>query len=420
MQPNVSSHASEPKKPLGSRFHRLFAVVTLTGVGDGLTFTALPWLATMLTSSAFLISLVTAANRLPWLLFSLPFGALVDRYPRHLLMAGASIVRAVMIAVLTLAVLGDWISIPLLVVLIFFFGTAKVMYDSTAQTIVPMIVPKSQLERANGLFSSAQLITSDILGGAVCGFLIMLGLPLPFLIDTITSTLSFPLLLGLKTAKPAGETRPQRHLGAETMEGLRFVGGHPLLRSLALFSIGITGTFSALVATQVLYMQEILGFDSFEFGLLISFATVGSILGGQCVTLLKKRFGARGSLLLSLLVMAIGYGLVGLNSQWAVVGGLYFICSFFVVVWSVLNLTFRQRLVPNELLGRVNGVFRFLSWGISSLGALFGGGLITIGAMFYDREWAIRSPYLVLCAVYLVLFFVARRIFRAELLQEAE
>jgi MFS family permease len=407
------------KKPLGSQFRCLFAAVSMTSMGDGLTSNALPWLATTLTGNVLLVSLLSFSTRLPWLLFSLPFGVLIDRIPRHQLMAVGSLLRAAMITILTVAVFGGWATLPLLIIVTFVFGTAKVMFDSTTQTMVPMVVEKDQLERANGLFSSATIITSDILGGALSGMLLMVGLPLPFMIDAVTSTLAIPLLAGMKGSYRATEKRKHLSFRGDMMEGLKFVWNEPLLRPLALFSIGMTGAFSTITAVQVFFMKEILKLNSFGFGVLISIATVGSIIGGQVVAKVRGKLGARKSILLSIGVMTLCYGLCGLSSHWAVVGTLYTIASFFVVVYSVMNVSFRQRIVPDELLGRVNGVFRFLSWGVSSLGALFGGLLISTGELLVGREWALRLPYLFLFTVYAVLFPIAIRIFNEERLKKA-
>ncbi|CAM3845100.1 hypothetical protein BS11774_19800 [Bacillus subtilis] len=398
-------------------FRRLFTAVTLTSIGDGLTFNALPWVAASLTSNTILASFVSSAIFLPWLLFSLPFGILIDRYPRNLLMAVSGTVRAVMILLLTVLIILGWATVPLLIILTFLFGTAKVMFDCTAQTIVPMVVKSKQLEKANGLFASVQLIASDLLGGALAGILILIGLPAPFVIDVITSVTSIPLLMRMKGNFQAREERKKVTFKADLKEGLLFVWNDPLLRPLALFGSGVTMVFSMITAMQVFFMKEILHLSSFEFGLLISFATVGSVIGGRAVSNLKIKLGARKSLLISILTMGICYGIAGLSSNWYIVGLFYFIASFFIVVWGVLNVTYRQRIVPQELLGRVNTVFRFLSWGVSSIGTIIGGILVSVGEVAFNREWALRLPYLVLLCVYIIFFFIAIRLFSKERLE---
>jgi MFS family permease len=413
MQPQQTiKELPQKSASLGVPFRRLFAAVAMTGTGDGLTTTALPWLAATLSGNALLVSLVSAASRLPWLLFSLPFGVVIDRFPRHMLMAASSLVRAVMIGMITLSIFFGFANLPLLIALTFLFGTAKVMYDSTAQTIVPTVVEDRFLERANGLVSTVQLVSSDILGGALAGLLMTVGMPYPFLIDALTSSVSIPLLAGniRKEITVGGQpNRPSFHY--DLMKGVRFVWHDPLLRPLALFQIGMTGAFSIITAMQVFFMKEILHLSSLGFGVLISVATLGSILGGQLAAKVKDKLGTRKSILLAIGVMDVGYGLSGVSSHWAVVGPLYTICAFFIVVWNVLNLSFRQRLVPEGLLGRVNGVFRFMSWGIGSVGAILGGVLITCGERVVGREWALRLPYLLLFVVYGVLWLIAVRLF---------
>ncbi|TJY41815.1 MFS transporter [Cohnella pontilimi] len=420
MQTQLSiENVPQKRTSLGASFRRFYTAVALTGAGDGMTTAALPWLAAALSGNALLVSMVSAASRLPWLLFSLPFGVMIDRFPRHVLMAVSSFVRAVMMGLITLSVYFGFANLPLLIVLTFLFGTAKVMYDSTAQTMVPMLVEQKELERANGLVSSVQLVTSDILGGALAGLLLTVGMPYPFLIDTLTSAASIPMLAGLKREETAVVRAHRLSFRHDLMQGVRFVWHDPLLRPLALFQIGMTGAFSVITAMQVFFIKEILHLNSFGFGVLISVATLGSIAGGQFVSRVKEKLGTRKSILLAIGVMAVGYGLCGVSSHWAVVGALYTIGAFFIVVWNVINVSFRQRIVPEELLGRVNGVFRFLSWGVASIGAVLGGVLITGGEPLIGREWALRSPYLLLFVVYAILWLIAVRLFDEDKLKRA-
>ncbi|MEJ8545581.1 MFS transporter [Brevibacillus borstelensis] len=417
MQSLQKVEKQKKKQTLGASFRRLFAVISMTSLGDGLTFNALPWLAATITSNAMFISLVSVCFRLPWLLLSLPFGVIIDRFPRNVLMIISSTIRAITISILAFATIGGWVSLPLLIIVTFLFGAAKVMFDSTIQTVVPIIVEKQQLERANGLFSTAQLITSDILGGALAGMLIMIGLPLPFVIDAVTSTCSIPLLKALRGSDQIVEKRKHLSFRSDIMEGIRLVKNSSLLRALAIFSIGMTGPFSSITAVQIFFMKEVLNLNALGFGVLISVATIGSILGGQFVSKIKNKIGTRNSILLAIAVMGLGYGCTGLSSHWAIVGVLYTISAFFVVVWNIISVSIRQRLVPNELLGRVNGVFRFLSLGISSIGAFLGGALVSGGELLVGREWSVRLPYFFLFFVYTLLFLIAFRFFNVERLK---
>jgi len=386
----------------------------MSNIGDGLTLTALPWLATTVTSNALYVSLIPTAMRLPWLLFSLPAGVLIDLLPRKRLMVLMNMGRAVITALLAIFVFRSQVTWPLLTLMAFLFGTTGVMFNSTTQTVVPSIVERSGLERANGLLNAAQLITSDILGRPVGGLLITIALYVPFAVDTLTSTLSTLLLLPIGGLSHTSNTKRRLQLREDLLEGIRYVWQHPLLRGLALLSIGTNVMYSAVLATQILFIRDILGINSFGFGLLLSAAALSSILGSQSVTWLRDRVGTKNTLIISMLAIGISLGLVGVSSQWEVVGVLYMVEGFFVVVSSVLNLSIRQRLVPDHLLGRTGGVFRFLSWGVSPLGMLLGGFLVTGGEPVLGRALALRSPFLLTGIVYGVLAFAALRLLPTE------
>jgi MFS family permease len=148
------------------------------------------------------------------------------------------------------------------------------------------------------------------------------------------------------------------------------------------------------------------------FGVLISTAAAGSILGSQCAAWIKNFLGTKKAMLTSMSIVGLSLGLVGVSSHWWMVGALYVVASFFIVVWSVLSLSLRQRVVPNHLQGRVGGTFFLLSWGVSSIGMLFGGLLVILGEWWIDRDFGLRLPNLLFGVVYAMLFFLAFRLFR--------
>ena len=165
---------------LGPNYRKLFGASTISNLGDGIGTVAYPWLASAITRNALLVALVTVFQRLPWLVFSLPAGVITDRYDRRSLMIGANVARAVFTAAVAVMVLQRQDLLPgpnelddattvvatnaslYVVVLIatLFLGTAEVLYDNTAQTIMPSLVDESQLERANGRLWSCLLYTS--------------------------------------------------------------------------------------------------------------------------------------------------------------------------------------------------------------------------------------------------------------------
>ncbi|PZT55611.1 MFS transporter [Paenibacillus silvae] len=413
-------------------YAKLFGAFSLTFLGDGLTLAAVPWLVSTLTTDTLYASITMTALRLPWLIFSLPVGVLIDRYSRKHMLVGASFTRMLFLLMLTICIWGGWISIPLLALFMFGIGLSRVVFDSTVQTIIPQIVEEKKLEKANGQFTAGQLITSDILGVALGGFIITMHIVYPFAIDTVTAVLSLLLIIGLRgsfrptitKAVQAQETsasaskqqttqeenkqqgRPMKNWKREMWLGIRYVFQDQFLRGLAILSVTITLMFSMILVTQIFFVREVLQLEAYAFGILISIATIGSILGSQAVASMRKRWSSKQLILLSILAMGLLYGAVGLTSNAYVVGGLYFSAAFFIVVYNVTRSSILQRSVPNELLGRVGSVFRFLSFGISAIGTLLGGLLVRVSETFFDRLFSLQLPYLLLSAVYIVACFL--------------
>ncbi|SCY36122.1 Predicted arabinose efflux permease, MFS family [Paenibacillus polysaccharolyticus] len=402
-----------------SNYSKLFGAFSLTFLGDGLTLAAVPWLVSTLTTDTLYASITMTALRLPWLIFSLPVGVLIDRYSRKHMLVGASFTRMIFLLFLTICIWGGWISIPLLALFMFGIGLSRVVFDSTVQTIIPQVVEEKKLEKANGQFTAGQLITSDILGVALGGFIITMHIVYPFAIDTVTAILSLLLISGLRGSfHPAKskesqvqeqaekETRPMKNWKREMWSGIQYVFQDRFLRGLAILSVTITLMFSMILVTQIFFVREVLQLEAYAFGILISIATIGSILGSQAVAYMRKRWSSKQLILLSILSMGLLYGAVGLTSNAYVVGGLYFCAAFFIVVYNVIRSSILQRSVPNELLGRVGSVFRFLSFGISAIGTLLGGLLVRVSETFFDRLFSLQLPYLLLSVVYILACFL--------------
>ncbi|MEB3752701.1 MFS transporter [Geobacillus sp. FSL W8-0032] len=405
-------------KRLGRNFYHLLIAVSFSTFGDGLTLLAMPWLASTITSNTFSVSLVSASMTLPWLLFSLYIGALIDYYPKKKLMIVAAIIRIIVLIVLNVSILFKIISIPLLIFAAFLIGITKVVFDSTAQTLVPSIVSKDILEKANGYIMTSRLTMSDVVGRSIGGILISFGIFIPFALDIISLLATIPFLFLLKTTASLKNHALNKKNKLDILEGVKFVWRNQLLLTLALMGIGITLMFTSTLAIQVFYVKEILKLDSSGFGLLIAVGTIGSIIGSQSISLLKNKFGFNATILTSLLMMGFTLGSVGLTSNPFIVGILYFIASFFIVTFNICNLSLRQRIIPDNKLGRVGGVFQLLSWGMSPLGMLLGGGIVNLAEKYVSRDIALRIPNISLGIVYSVLFvvlFIALKKFNKEL-----
>jgi len=358
---------------------------TVSSVGDGAFTAALPLLAVTITRDPRLVALVSAAFFMPWLLLSLPAGAVADRYDRVALMWRAQAVQAVVVALIAvLAVLGA-ADIAVLVVAGFCLGAAEVVFSNAAQAELPRLVPAAALPKANGNLQVSLTLGETFLGPPLGSVLFAAARALPFGLDGGSFAASAALLFGLPRRGSAAGQRASAGLGGSVMEGLRWLLRHRLLRVVALL-LGACNFGSQMgQATLVLLATQTLHVGTRGYGLLWTASAVGSILGGLANPAITRRVGEIPSLIISMASFAAVYVAIGLAPS-AVVVGLLMACNgFFVTMWNVVTVSLRQRIVPDELLGRVNSVYRMIGWGLIPVGALAGGFAAHIGGL--------RAPY---------------------------
>ena len=385
-------------------YRLLFTAGALTNLGDGLIVLALPWLATLMTSDAVAIGAVAAAGRLPWLLFALPAGVIIDRTDLRKLIVRADLLRAgIVVAILLLA-----LNVPVpnaiwvLAGLAFLLGSAEVLRDNAAQTILPAIVEPKDLEAANGQLWSTEQLTGQFVGPPLAGILIAVGIGLPFGLDVAILVLATGLIWLISLPK---QVCVQASFGKALMEGIAFMRGDPVLLRLAVV-LGIANFLAtATITLQVLYAQEILLLSSAEYGIVLSVGAVGAITGSLLAPFMIRTIGAQPCLFLSIGVWAIGYATIGLSGSGLIMAMALFVIMVAAMVWNVITVSWRQRRIPPELLGRVNSIYRFFGWGSMPLGALAGGLLVSLLESEIGREAALRAPFLlaaISCALLLV------------------
>ena len=411
------TRSTDRKPSLGRDFRLLLTAGTVSNVGDGVDATALPLLAAALTRDPLLFAGVATAARLPWLLFALQAGALADRLDRRRVMVGVNVVRSVLLTVLGASVLLDAATMWLVYLVSFGLGTAEVLFDTSAQAFLPRVVGRDQLERANGLQMGLETVANQFVGPPLGGFLFAVAASLPLLLDAGTFLASAALLAlvtrsagrvavrpgvataadGLPGADPDAEVggapgRPP--IRTEIREGLAWLRGHVLLRSLAILLGLMNGGFMLFFSILALYALEVLGVDEIGFGLLLTAVAVGSVLASLLAARVVDVLG-RSRTLWSTLVASVVLPLVqGLTSSVWVFAAAAVVFGATAVLWNVITVSLRQRVIPDHLLGRVNAVYRFLGWGAMPLGAFLGGVLA-------DR-FGLRAPFLAASAIMVV------------------
>jgi MFS family permease len=387
---------------LGRGFRLLFSASAISSLGDGVSALAFPWLVTLLTRDSTLIALVASATRLPWLLFAIPAGVITDRGDRQRMMVQADLFRLV----LTAGVVGLVLSTPSLSAdadptayvlglcgLVFLLGSAGVIRDNAAQTVLPSIVETKDLERANGQLWTVERVMGSFIGPPLAGILIALAVPAPFVLDS--STFGIAALLVWCIAMPPRIAVAPRSLRIELAEGVRWLLGHRNVLRLALMLGFINALSTMAVTVLILISQEILGLSASGYGALMTAGAAGGVLGGVLCPAIVMRLGNARSLKLALLLVPLPFLAIGLSSSPLLVALALFVEVFAGMLWNIVTASYRQRVIPDELLGRVNSLYRFFGWGMMPVGALAGGWLVALAEPALGRSAALHVPYFV-------------------------
>jgi MFS family permease len=395
--------------PLGGPFWRLWGSSVLSNLADGVLKVALPLAALRYTDSPTLVAGVAFALTLPWLVCALPAGALADRVDRRAAMLGANLARGLLLGALVLALAAGAGSIWTLYAVALCVGTAETVYDTAAQSILPQVVPRRRLSAANGRLHAAELTAQQFVGPPLGGLLVALGLVAVFAAPAGLWLAALVALVALRGSFRAERSAPAP-LRADIAEGLRFLWRHRLLRTFAVM-VGVSNfATNAAFAVLVLYAvgpDSALGLTEPGYGMLMTGAAAGSLIGALGADRVERLLGRAWSLRLTVLAFALLVGVPALTANpWAVAAG-FLVGGAGIAVWNVVTVSLRQRATPDALLGRVNSAYRLLAWGTMPLGAAAGGLL----AQFLG----LRAVFAVMALLVLALLVPLARIDRAAL-----
>jgi MFS family permease len=378
----------------GTGFAKLWAASAISNLGDGVYATALPLLAATLTRDPLLVSLVSFAEWLPWLLFGLLSGALLDRWDRRRVMWTVDAARFVVVGALAVAVLLDQATIALLAAVGFLLGTGQTLVDTGAHSILPALVSRDprRLEKANGRLVGTQVVTQELAGPPAGGFLFSVAAWVPFAVDAVSFAAGSALVAAIRGrfgrgGEDPGPGRRRTTLRAEIAEGLRWLVAHRVLRATAAMVAVVNLLASGGGAVLVLFAQEKLGLDAVGFGLLSSGSAVGGVLGSLAAARAARVVGTARITVWTMVLSALAYLVFGLSSDPWLAGAMFGLVGFFTVVFNVVLGSLRQALTPDHLLGRVISAFRLFGYGAVPLGSLLGGVLA--------RSFGLRAPFVV-------------------------
>ncbi|MGY1809907.1 MFS transporter [Blastococcus sp. SYSU D00669] len=358
---------------LGSRFWRLFASSATSNLADGIGRTALPLLAASYTRDPVLVSGLATFAFLPWLLFALLSGALVDRVDRRYAMSAANAVRALSLGVLALLAAFDAGSVLVLYVVAFLLGTAETVYDSATRALLPQVVDRRRLDRANSLLTAEESLGQQFLGSPLGAALFALAIALPLAVNSVGFAVAALLVLTIRGVRRPEHPVGRRSVRTDVAEGVRWLWRHRLLRGFTLVAGATCLTNSMIDGVLVLYVLEVLDLPEAGFGLVVLTAGVGALLGGLVAPTVGRRLGRARALTAGAVLSALAIGAMGLVHHGVVAAALFALSAVGVMIWNVLTMSVRQALIPEHMFGRVQGAYRTVVWGAIPLGALTGG-----------------------------------------------
>ena len=396
----------EPNAREGSGLSRLVVTTGLSNVADGAALIAWAWLASMLTRDPILVAALPLALRLPWLLLSLPAGIIVDRTDRRRLILTMDAIRTLSFGLVAIAVCSAlplapparqgaselWLFITLIACAVL-IGSAEVFRDTAAQTLLPAIVPPRDLERANSRLYSAELIGNTLLGPAIGAFLIAWIVWLPFAANSALLIVALFVLQGLR-GRFAPTMRAKRNWRQELKEGLSFLRDRPFLQVLAIATAVWNLFHQMVVIALILHVQENLGLDARAYGLILATGAAGGVMAGLVAERGIAIIGAGAAAQWSSLASAVAFTVLCVAPNALSLAAVLVFFEFSSVFWNVVSLSYRQRTIPDAVLGRVNGVYRLLSWGMMSLGLILSGVVVSTAEKVVAREMALVTPFL--------------------------
>lgn len=427
------------KKESNKNFNLLLTASTFSNLADGIAGFAYPWLFSLLTRDPLLISIVSVLVNLPRLIFVLYAGVIADKFNRQKILIFTRLGQVFLTSIFIVLIYLNLDNIPKEVqfnepqfeskfliisaayLLAFMFGLLEVTRDNAAQAFLPQIVSKDNLPKANGRLFGIEIVTNNFLGTPVGGFLIGLSLITPFIFDTLLMLVSVFFITGIKGKFERPEDINKDQNTSEMIrEGVEWLKNNTLLKRLAIYT-GIANFFGSMqFPIMILFAQELIGLNAIQYSFLAYGAAIGGLVGSQVANKINAKLEESKTLLISVALFGIGMFAPYLTTNPFIVAGSFGLSSFGSVLWNVQAVSIRQALIPDNLLGRVNSVYRLLALGLNPIGAIFGGAIVKILDNSFSREFALRFPFLLGGIFMLILFLSAPRLLSQKLINETK
>ena len=359
-------------------FNRLWAGSIVSNLADGVLIAAAPLLAITLTDSTVLISIIGAMVMLPWLLFAMPIGVMVDRVDRRFILAGSNAIRSVVVGAIALLIATDHITIYWLIFSAFIIGICEVATDTTAQSLIPQILEEEHYEKGNSRLQISETVIQGFIGSPLSGFLYALAIWLPFFINSIGYAVATLLALSipiqyLQDVRTESSTEKKPHFIEDIKFGIKYLYNHRVLRRLVITTATIGVCYSAGTATMVLFIIKELQLDPKYFGVILTIQGLGALLGAIVAPKASKKFGRSIMMTLGITSSSVVLLLQGFAPNIYIFVALATFGGFAISQWNILLMASYQTIIPNEVYGRIHGTRRTLVWGMMPIGSLVGG-----------------------------------------------
>jgi len=386
----VSDPADGGRQPASrGSFARFWAAAAISSFGTAITAVAMPVLVVqLLHASPFEVGIVNAAQFVPYAVLGLFAGVYTDRWRRRPILVWASVGRALSLGAIPVLWLLGALQIWMLVVLLLLFGAFSVFGFAATQSFLPRLVPRSRLVVANARLDQTDA-AAQTLGPALGGALVaLLTAPIALLVDAVSYLVDAALNASIRVDERR-EHRPDRHLGREIAEGLRWAYAHRTLGPLAVSThVWFLANGIALTVLSLLALRS-LGFTAFTFGLLLAVAGSAALVGATVAAPIGARLGAGSTIVWARAVYPLAWVLVAAAAWFPVAPALLFVAlALHGLAGGVENaneMALRQTVTPDRLLGRVNANIRSANRTAAAFGALAGGAAVA----FVGERWTL-------------------------------
>lgn len=369
----TAAHAVKP--PLGSAFARLWTAAAFSNLADGLGRTAVPLIATTLTRDPLAIAALGAVAFLPWLIFGLPAGMIVDRFDRRYIMAFANTLRGGVALVLAILATTGTLSIVSLLVATLVFGLGETLFDNATNAVVPAVTPPKALDRANGFMQAAQITIDSFLAAPIAGILFAVSLALPVWLGAAAFIIPVVLavFLPMSAARPLIADHEDAPTGAGAGEALRYLWHTKYLRTMTLYTTVVGSSLSFAQAATFLYFLDEQHVPEAVIGFVMSGIGLGALFGSIVSPRLVARFGRGAVMFWTNIACVVAMAGVWIAPELITAMVSYAAFAACVSIWNVPWGALRQTIIPNRLFGRVLGIIRSVTWGVMPIATLIGG-----------------------------------------------